>query len=177
MEISWYGHSCFRFTERGFATVVTDPYDSAATGHAALRLKADIVTISHDKPGHNHISDFQGSPFVISGPGEYEIGNVFITGISTAGPHKQSDSSGRNTMYAFDYDGINILHLGGIDRVPSQSEIEELGSVHIVLVPVGGTTTLNAVKAAEIVNLLDPNVIIPMHYMTESSIIQIRASQ
>ncbi len=79
----------------------------------------------------------------------------------------------RNTLYLFDFDGINIVHLGGIDRVPSQSEIEELGTVHVALVPIGGNTSLNAVKAAEIVNLLDPNIVIPMHYMTETSLIKL----
>jgi len=171
MEITWFGHSCFRFTERGFATVVTDPYDSDTTGNYPLQLDADIVTISHNKPGHNHISVIKNGPFVITGPGEYEIGGVFVNGIQTNGKDKAATSDERNTLYVFDYDGINLVHLGGINRVPSQSEIEELGTVHIALVPIGGDSTLNAVKAAEIINLLDPHIIIPMHYMTDNSLI------
>ncbi|MHB8133745.1 MAG: MBL fold metallo-hydrolase [Anaerolineaceae bacterium] len=173
MEIIWFGHSCFSFSERGFATVVTDPYDSNATGHTPLQLNADIVTISHNKPGHNFIQAIKNTPFVISGPGEYEVGGVFVNGMQTNNKDMTTDLTERNTLYVFDYEGINIIHLGGIDRVPSQSEIEELGTVNVALVPIGGNSTLNAVKAAEIVNLLTPNIVIPMHYMTENSLIKL----
>ena len=173
MEIFWYGHSCFRFTENSFASVVTDPFDSITTGNTRLQLDADIVTISHDKPGHNYVAGIKNDPFIIAGPGEYEVGGVYVTGMQTNGQTGNIDPSERNTLYAFDYNGINIIHMGGIDHVLSQSEIEELGSVHIALVPIGGGATLNAVKAAEIVNLLDPNIIIPMHYMTADSLISL----
>lgn len=173
MEISWYGHSCFRFTENGFATVVTDPFDSITIGNAPLQLRADIVTISHDKPGHNHVTVINNDPFIIAGPGEYEIGGVYVIGLQTHGQEKISNPSERNTLYIFDYNGINIVHLGGIDRVPTQNEIEELGTVHVALVPIGGSSSLNAAKAAEIITLLDPNIIIPMHYMTENSLVSL----
>ena len=83
MEITWYGHSCFRLTERLMATVVTDPFDSDAIGYQPLKLKADIVTISHDAPGHNFSSAVKGMQHEIKGAGEYEIGGVFITGVQT----------------------------------------------------------------------------------------------
>ena len=85
MEITWYGHSCFRLTERNMATVVTDPYDNKSIGYFPLKLKADIVTISHDAPGHNNSDVVKGTSHVISGPGEFEIGGVFITGVQTDG--------------------------------------------------------------------------------------------
>lgn len=173
MEITWHGHSCFYFSEPGFAKVVADPFDSSTTGHSPLKIKADIVTISHNKPGHNYIEGVSGSPFIITGPGEYEVGGVFVTGLQTNGQKNSVELEDRNTLYLFDFDGINIVHLGGIDHVPSQSEIEKLGTIHVALVPIGGNTTLNAVKAAEIVNLLDPNIVIPMHYMTETSLIKL----
>lgn len=90
MEITWYGHSCFRITERNLATVVTDPYDHRAVGYAPLKLKADIVTVSHSAPGHNYLAAVKGEPYVITGPGEYEIGGVFITGLQTNGTGKKS---------------------------------------------------------------------------------------
>lgn len=173
MEIIWFGHSCFKLSERGLATVVTDPYDAQSVGHSALDLSADIVTISHNKPGHNHIAAVKGQPFIISGPGEYEIGSVFITGLQTNSQNGNLDVSERNNMYIYDFDGIKIAHLGGANRLPNQSEVEELGNVQILLVPIGGTTTLNSVQAAEIVNMIEPNVVIPMHYMIESSIIEL----
>ena len=165
LEITWYGHSCFRFMERGMASVVTDPFDSDKIGYAPLKLKADIVTSSCDLPGHRYLSAVKGSPFEILGPGEYELGEVFITGIQTNGK-KKLEGEIRNTLYLIDYNGVTIAHLGNMNHVPGQTEIEALGTVNIVLVPVGGGSGLNASKASEIISLLEPNLVVPMHYKT-----------
>ena len=162
MEITWYGHSCFSLTERGRATTIIDPYDGPALGSQVLNLKGDIVTISHNKPGHNYSQAVMGSPYIINGPGEYEMGGVFITGIQT-NEHVKSDET-RNVLYFFDYDGLNVAHLGALNRVPTQAEVEDLGSVHILLVPIGGDSTLDAGRAAEVVSLFEPSIVIPMHY-------------
>jgi L-ascorbate metabolism protein UlaG (beta-lactamase superfamily) len=169
MEITWYGLSCFRLTERGLATVVTDPYDPKAVGLAATRLRGDIVTISHDAAGHNYINAVKGVSHTLTGPGEYEIGGVFITGVQTNGHSRRDPDEPRNTLYVFDYDGVTVAHLGDLSRVPSQTEIEALGAVHIALVPVGGGAGLNAAKAAEVVALLQPGIVIPMHYAFRGS--------
>jgi L-ascorbate metabolism protein UlaG (beta-lactamase superfamily) len=166
MEITWYGHSCFRLAERNFATVVTDPYDSKTIGYGLLKLKAEIVTISHDASGHNNTSAVKGTAHVIEGPGEFEIGGVFITGVQTDGSGRKKKEGIRNTLYVFDYDGLTVAHLGDLQQVPSQAEIEALGTVNVALVPVGGGGGLNAAKAAEVISLLEPNLVIPMHYAT-----------
>ncbi len=168
MEITWYGHSCFRLTERSLATVVTDPFDSSYAGYEPLKLRADIVTISHNAPGHNYLSAVKGIEHTITGPGEFEIGGVFITGVQTNG-HTKKEGELRNTLYVFDYNGLTIAHLGDLARVPSQSEIEDLGAVNIALVPVGGGGSLNAAKAAEVISLLSPKIVIPMHYATPAT--------
>ncbi|MBP7228570.1 MAG: MBL fold metallo-hydrolase [Longilinea sp.] len=168
MEITWYGHSCFRLTERGLATVVTDPYDHRAVGYEALKLKADVVTVSHNSPGHNYTDAIKGGPHLITSPGEFEIGGVFITGIQTNGHGRQSGEL-RNTLYLFDYNGLTVLHLGDLNRVPTQTEVEALGPVRVALVPVGSGGGLNATKAAEIISLLEPNIVIPMHYAIPAS--------
>ena len=147
MEITWYGHSCFRLAERSMATVVTDPYDHREVGLEALKLKADIVTVSHNKPGHNNLGAVKGEPYIISGPGEYEVGGVFITGIQTNGLTKKDEGQPRNTLYVIEYNGINIVHLGAMDRVPSQTEVEALGPVHIALVPVGGGSSFKCFQS------------------------------
>jgi L-ascorbate metabolism protein UlaG (beta-lactamase superfamily) len=173
MEITWYGHSCFRLTERSYATVVTDPYDNTAIGYDMLKLKADITTISHEAPGHSNADSVKGTSHVIDGAGEFEIGGVFITGVSTdggpGGKKKGRDTSSRNTVYVFDYDGITVAHLGDLKQVPTQSEIESLGTINVALVPVGGGGGLNAAKAAEVISLIEPNIVIPMHYETPDS--------
>jgi L-ascorbate metabolism protein UlaG (beta-lactamase superfamily) len=164
MEITWYGHSCFKLTERGLATVVTDPYDHRQVGYEALKLKADIVTVSHNTAGHNFVSTIKGDPNVIDGPGEFEIGSVFITGIQTNGHVKKDENELRNTLYMFDFNGITVLHLGDLNRIPSQTEVEDFGPINVALVPVGGGGALNAIKATEIISLLEPSIVIPMHY-------------
>jgi L-ascorbate metabolism protein UlaG (beta-lactamase superfamily) len=173
MEITWYGHSCFRLAERSMATVVTDPFDSAVTGYEALKLKGDIVTVSHASPGHGYVSAVKGKSHVLTGPGEYEIGGVFITGVQTNGHSKREGDEPRNTLYVFDYNGVTVAHLGDLRRVPSQTEIEALGTVHVALVPVGGGGGLNAAKAAEVVSLLEPGIVIPMHYGTPASLLKL----
>jgi L-ascorbate metabolism protein UlaG (beta-lactamase superfamily) len=166
MEITWYGHSCFRLMERGMAAVVCDPYDYRTVGYDSLKLKADIVTVSNDTPEHNYISAVKSEPRLITGPGEFEIGGVFITGVQTNGAAKRAEGELRNTLYVFDYNGLTIAHLGQINRVPSQSEVEALGPVNVALVPVGDGDSLSAAKAAEVINLIEPNIVIPMHYAT-----------
>jgi len=168
MEITWYGHSCFRLMERSLAAVVTDPYDDSI-GYSALKLKADILTISHDAPGHNCQDAVKGDKKVITGPGEYEIGEVFVTGISTtrSNGRKKTDDVKRNTLYLFDFNGLTVCHLGDLDHVPTQAQIEALGAVHVALVPVGGGGGLSAAQAAEVISLIEPSIVVPMHYKTD----------
>jgi len=169
MEITWYGHSCFRVTERGQTAVVCDPYDSQTVGYQPLKLKADIVTISHESPSHSFVKAVKSDPYIINGPGEYEIGGVFITGLRTDQHKKRENSQPVNTLYLIDFGGINIVHLGDMLQVPSQTEVESLGPVHVALVPVGDAGSLNAAKAAEVISLFEPNIVIPMHYQTPAT--------
>jgi L-ascorbate metabolism protein UlaG (beta-lactamase superfamily) len=179
MEITWYGHSCFRLTERNYATVVTDPFDNKSVGYDAIRLRSDIVTVSHDAPGHNNTDAVKGTSHVIDGAGEFEIGGVFITGVQTEGggsgkkKSKDKDKGASNTVYVFDYDGITVAHLGDLKEIPTQSEIEALGTINVALVPVGGGGALNAAKAAEIISVIEPNLVIPMHYATPAAKVQL----
>jgi L-ascorbate metabolism protein UlaG (beta-lactamase superfamily) len=172
MEITWFGLSCFRLTERGLASIVTDPYDHHISGYEPLKLKAEVVTISHDAPGHNNAAVVKGKTHVLTGPGEYEIGGVFITGVQTNGVKRDSDEL-RNTLYVFDYEGLTVAHLGDLRRVPSQAEVEALGNVHVVLVPVGGGGGLSPSKAVEVVSLIEPGIVIPMHYSLPGSLLKL----
>ena len=165
MELTWHGLSCFRMRERGMATVVTDPY-SPNLGLPPLKLKADLVTVSHDAPGHNFVKGIKGQRLVIQGPGEFEVGNVFVTGITMASQEQRKNGAGPNTLYLFDFDGLTVAHLGDLSYVPSQSQIEDLGAVDVALVPVGGGGALAPGEAAEIISLIEPSIVIPMHYKT-----------
>lgn len=164
MEITWLGYSCFRMTERGYATVVTDPYDSAEVGLEPLKLKAEILTISNDHPAHNALNAVKGDPYVITSPGEYEIGNVFVTTVQTSRRNDHEPDTFRNLLNMIDFNGILIAHLGALHSVPTRADIEGLGTPGIVLVPVGDGRGLNAAKAAEVINIIEPRIVIPMHY-------------
>jgi L-ascorbate metabolism protein UlaG (beta-lactamase superfamily) len=166
MEIIWHGLSCFRLTQRGLATVVTDPYDSSS-GLPQLKLKADIVTISHDSPVHAALDSVRKGFRALTSPGEYEIGGVFITGIVLDGGKKaEADGAGPNILFMFEYEDVTVVHLGDLSRVPSQSQIEDLGTVDVAMVPVGGGSALTPAQAAETISLIEPGLVIPMHYKT-----------
>ena len=163
MEIAWHGYSCFRLTERNSASIVTDPFNKSI-GLASPRLKADVVTISHDAPGHSNSDNVKGAR-TITGPGEYEIGGAFITGVDTSSNKQEGDSEiTPNTAYVIDYDSASVCHLGDMNAIPSQTQIEALGTVDVLLVPVGGGKGLNVAQAAEIISLIEPSIVVPMHY-------------
>lgn len=157
MEIVWHGLSCFRILERGRPAIVTDPFHSNV-GLDLPKLKAGIVTISHNAVGHGNVAGVTGYSHALSGPGEYEIGGIFITGIAT---HQKGN---RNVHFVFDVDGIVVAHLGDLMKVPTQAQIEAMGEVNVLLLPVGGGNSLNAIQAAEVVSMIEPNIVIPMHY-------------
>lgn len=165
MEILWYGHACFRLKDRN-VTVVTDPYDKTL-GLVLPRPKADIVTVSHPTPHHNYLEGVKGEFKVIEGPGEYEIGGVFITGIDLTSPIKDDKTpsvEAKNNVFVIYMDNIAVCHLGDLKHVPSQSQVEDMGSIDVLMVPVGGYNALNAAQAAEVISLIEPYVVIPMHY-------------
>ncbi|HET7010116.1 MAG TPA: MBL fold metallo-hydrolase [Anaerolineales bacterium] len=163
MDIVWYGLSCFRLSERGLASVVTDPFDSSV-GLTPPKLKADVVTVSHDAPGHNYLKAVKAERRVITGPGEFEIGGVFITGIPMQADKGRKNGAKANTLYVFEFDGLTVAHLGDLSFVPTQAQIEDLGPVNVALVPVGGGGALAPSQAAEVISLIEPSVVVPMHY-------------
>ncbi len=169
MEITWYGQSCFRMTERATLAVVTDPY-SADAGLEPPKLKADVVTISRDHPRHNNINAVigaqRGDVRKITGPGEYEMGGVFITGVAMR-PEKKGANQ-KCTVYAFNFDGLSVAHLGGLSFVPTQSQIDALETVDVLLVPISGDDELNPAQAAEVISMIEPSLVVPMGYGLKS---------
>src|SRR4030042_406738 len=164
MDITWLGYSCFRIKGKE-ATVITDPYPPGM-GYSLGRPQADIVTVSHSHEGHSYTQGVSGDYRVIKGPGEYEIKETFITGIATWHDADQGQKLGKNTVYLLELDGITLCHLGDLGHQLSSELIEDVGDIDVLLLPVGGVSTIGGSTAAEIVRRLTPKVAIPMHYKT-----------
>jgi L-ascorbate metabolism protein UlaG (beta-lactamase superfamily) len=162
MDIQWFGHSCFRLRANE-GTIVMDPYGKGI-GLKMPKLRADVLTISHDHPGHNNVAAVQGEPYRIDGPGEYEVRGIFVGGTRLAHDARGGGSQGFSTAFCVTVEDLTVCHLGDVGHRPSQAQVEELGEVHVLLVPVGGLNTIGAGLAAEVVNLIDPRFIVPMHF-------------
>ena len=165
-EIKWFGHACFRLRSRD-ATILTDPVPRSK-GFKVDKQRADIVTLSHDHPGHTALEIVSNEPKLINGPGEYEMSDVFVTGIRTYHDEAKGAERGRNTAYLLELEDVIVLHLGDLGHTLTEAHLEEMSSADIVIVPVGGGTVIDAVKAAEVVGQLDAKLIIPMQYQMPS---------
>jgi L-ascorbate metabolism protein UlaG (beta-lactamase superfamily) len=161
MDITWLGHSCFRL--RGsHATVITDPYPPDL-GYALGKPSAHIVTVSHQHPEHSYVQGISGNPRLITGPGEYEVRGVLVIGVATFHDTEEGRKWGKNTVYLMEIDEVSVCHLG---HVLTAAQVEEIDNVDVLLLPVGGLSTINAAMAAEVVRQLEPKVVVPMHYKT-----------
>ena len=164
MDITWLGHSCFRIKGRN-ATVITDPY-SPSLGYSLGKPTAHVVTVSHQHPGHSYVQGIGGEPKLVTRPGEYEISGVLIIGIATFHDNEKGTKRGKNNVYLMEIDEITVCHLGDLGHVLTTDQVEEMGNVDVLLLPVGGVSTINASMAAEVVRQLEPKAVVPMHYKT-----------
>ena len=188
MEITWLGHSAVRI-KGSQLVLVTDPYDDSI-GSAMPTVKADIISVSHDHPHHSFVEAVEGDPRVLSGPGEYEIANFFINGIGTPrhprqhapvsipvaesefgggesdGPEEEEEDWDRqiNTVFTFKSEGLTICHLGAIAQALSPRQTEDLSQADVLIIPVGGHSTIDVDKAAQLVSTIGPRIVVPVHY-------------
>lgn len=161
MDITWFGKNCFRMTERSHTSVVTDPH-KPAKGASELKLRADLVTVSHEPSRHN-VDQIKDHHYVISGPGEYEVGDLFVTGIPLHIHDAETDRVLDNVAYFFEFsNNLSVLHLGRLRQIPEQSKFEQLDEVNVLLLPVLGGAALPNEQLAELISLIEPNFVIPM---------------
>jgi len=164
VEIRWLGHSCFVLKGKE-KTVLTDPY-CPELGYSLGEPEADIVTMSHFHPGHSYIEGIANKPKQVKGPGEYEIGTIFITGLASYHDKEKGETRGKNTIYLIEMEGLTLCHLGDLGHPLTPSLVEELGNCDVLFLPVGEVSTISIDEAAEIVKQLTPHIVIPMHYKT-----------
>ena len=166
MKIQWLGHSCFKLTESTGTTVVTDPYSDV--GYTMPCVTADAVTISHDHYDHNNLAAVAGSPVVFTKPGVFDIKGVRITGTASHHDAEEGKLRGKNIIFKYRMDGLDICHMGDIGHECTPQLLESILPVNVLLIPVGGTYTIDCEQAKEYVDLLMPEIVIPMHYKTKS---------
>jgi len=164
MVITWYGQSCFKI-QSGDTVLFTDPF-AKEIGLTPPRGTANIVTISHHHFDHDNIDALSASsPFIIDGPGEYEVKGVNVTGVATYHDAKEGKERGNNTAYIIEMEGIKICHLGDLGQTKLTNEqLELIDGVDILMVPIGGVYTITGEEAADIINQIEPKIVIPMHY-------------
>ncbi len=163
LDIIWFGRACFRISERSHPSVVTDPYEPER-GLPELTLRADLVTISHDTSAHR-VQQVRDHYYVISSPGEYEVGDLFVTGIPLHIHDEEHDQILDNIAYLFEYPNqLKVMHFGNLHQVPDQSIIEQLDEVHVLLLPLDGKAGLPGEQMAEVISLIEPNYVVPMNY-------------
>jgi L-ascorbate metabolism protein UlaG (beta-lactamase superfamily) len=145
--------------------VVTDPFPPEL-GYPPVKANAEIVTVSHQHPSHSCVQAIGGEPKLVTGPGEYEISGVLIIGVASFHDDEKGQQRGKNTIYLMEVDGVSVCHLGDLGHVLSDDEVEEIGNVDVLLLPVGGVHTIGATMAAEVIRQLEPKAVVPMHYQT-----------
>ena len=171
MEITWLGHSCLRIRSNE-VTLITDPYGDSL-GISLGRQKAEIVTVSHPHPNHSDYHAIEGSPRVLKSPGEYEIADFYITGMGT----ERNDPEGErqvNTVFTIRCEGVTLCHLGDLNRMLSPRQIEELSQMDVLFVPAGGVCTISPSRVAELINLVAPKIVVPVHYRTDGLLTEIQ---
>lgn len=167
-KISWAGQSCFQISisnsKDHSAQIVIDPFEEKI-GLKEPRFSADILLVTHDHYDHNNIKAIKGDPFLITGPGEYEVKGVFIKGIPAFHDESQGKERGKITIYTIEAEEMKFCHLGDIGQNQlTDEQLEEIGSVDVLMIPVGGVYTISGQEASKIISQIEPKIVIPMHY-------------
>lgn len=158
--LQWLGHACFLLRLASGFSLLFDPFPAEQVGYKPIAVKADVVLVSHSHFDHNFVRAVQGRPKVIERPGEHKEGPVRILGVRTS----HGDRRGENTLFLVEVEGLRIAHCGDLGVLPTAEQVKSIGAVDVLLVPVGGYYTIDAQQAWQLVQMLKPRVVVPMHY-------------
>ena len=189
LTIKWLGHACFLITTLAGSNIVFDPY-AEQIGRALPPVKADVVFVSHEHLDHNAVDSLQGSAKVmkpLAGKStessvvpvghfptgrqrvvDHLVGNdlIYYTSVLTNHDSSAGSKRGTNTVRVIETDGVRICHLGDLGHVLTEAQIEAIGRVDVLMIPVGGVYTIDARQAKQVVAQLKPRIVLPMHYKT-----------
>lgn len=177
MILKYLGHSFFTLTTEKGVTVATDPYGRLER-YPERRAKTDVCTVSHHHFDHDGLECVTGNPLVIDQPGVYQpLPGLRVMGVPTWHDHHDGARRGGNVIFVFEAEGLRIAHCGDLGHLPTPEQVKALGALDVLLLPVGGTFTLDAKEAMETMRLLRPKVTIPMHYHTAYSDMNIASAE
>ena len=166
MIFTCIGHAKFLIEMENGTRIVTDPYDKTC-GYPVTPVAADVVLVSHGHHDHSAADTIPGEPRVIDAAGEYDLGDgVTVVAIEAFHDDAQGTKRGRTLLFAIRAEGLNVIHLGDLGHLPTPAQIDALGPADVLMIPVGGFYTIDAVQAKETAVLLGTRVILPMHYKT-----------
>jgi len=168
ITIKYFGHSSFGISDREGMKIVTDPYDPML-GYTFPSISTKVLTVSHDHFDHNNIAALQSYGQLINTTGNFTNGNIKINGIASWHDPEQGALRGPNTIYTYEINKIKVCHLGDLGHELSEEQINSIGNVDVLMIPVGGFFTINSEEAIKVINSLNPKVVIPMHYTTDAS--------
>lgn len=167
MKIKWLGHASFLITSDSGTRVICDPYScGGGIDYCPIEEPADVVTVSHKHGDHDNVAAVKGKPEVVDVPGTRKVKGIDFKGVSTYHDEARGKQRGENVIFCFSLDGIGICHLGDLGHELDGGQLAAIGSVDILLVPVGGFFTMDARVAARVCDRVAPKVVIPMHYKT-----------
>jgi L-ascorbate metabolism protein UlaG (beta-lactamase superfamily) len=167
MEITWYGHAAFLITTGHGIKIITDPYKPGGSIlYRSIPDEADIVTVSHDHTDHNYVEGLPGKPTVIREAGRHEVKGIVVEGFPAYHDSSQGAQRGNNIIFIFSADNIRVCHLGDLGHCLSDKEVQQIGQVDVLCIPVGGFYTIGPQEATTIVDQFRPNLIFPMHVKT-----------
>jgi len=170
VEIRFLGHASFLVAASAGAKVVFDPYEpggySGAVGYGPLKEPADVVVITHEHADHNYARGVPGNPQVIKGAGSHSAAGIGFRGVAAKHDISGGGERGDNTVFCAEIDGVRLCHLGDLGHQLTDAQVSEIGAVDVLLCPVGGTFTIDAEGASQVVRALHPRITIPMHFKT-----------
>lgn len=165
MKVKWLGQACFSIVADDGTRIRTDPFD-ASLGFPISSEPADIVTVSHDHFDHAAVDTVPGNPTVIQKPGTHQVRGITFLGMSSFHDTSRGLDRGKNLIFCFEVDGVRLCHLGDLGHMLGDEQVEQIGKVGVLFIPVGGTYTIDAGGATEVVKRLAPRITVPMHYKT-----------